>query len=59
MDYISLGTRIGLTVRMKKSAWSSVVWVSSNLKHLENSSRWLMNPKASLGMVLDFANSAS
>ena len=58
MAHISLKIHIGLTVKKKKSGWPSVVWVFSNLKHLENSSRWLMNPKASLGIVLDFTSSA-
>ena len=35
-----------------------MVWVFSNRKHLENSSRWLMDLKVSLGTVLDFTNSA-
>lgn len=47
MDYISHKIHIGLIVKKKKWLWPSVIQVFSNLEHLENSSRWLINPKAS------------
>ena len=59
MAHISLKIHTGLTVKKKEKKWLAQCGLGfSNRKHLENSSRWLMDLKVSLGTVLDFTNSA-